>query len=137
MFLFSEKIDTYIVRNSQQEPKILKALSKETWQKVLNPRMISGAYQGRVLSMISKLIQPKNILEIGTFTGYSAICLAEGISKNVTIYHDRQCERWLRPPWTRCELESPELLALCLKNIRGLKKVKIIDAAFVWTEPHS
>lgn len=86
MFLFSEKIDTYIVRNSQQEPKILKALSKETWQKVLNPRMISGAYQGRVLSMISKLIQPKNILEIGTFTGYSAICLAEGISKNGTLH---------------------------------------------------
>ncbi len=86
MFLFSEKIDTYIVRNSQQEPEILKTLSKETWQKVLNPRMISGAYQGRVLSMISKLIQPKNILEIGTFTGYSAICLAEGISKNGILH---------------------------------------------------
>ena len=71
--------------HSQQEPEILQELSKETWQKVMNPRMLSGAFQGRVLSMISKLIQPKNVLEIGTYTGYSAICIAEGISENSTI----------------------------------------------------
>jgi predicted O-methyltransferase YrrM len=85
MFL-PEKIDNYVVEHSQQEPKILRELTKETWQKVLNPRMISGAYQGRVLSMISKLVQPKNILEIGTFTGYSALSLAEGISTNGTLF---------------------------------------------------
>lgn len=67
----------------------------------------------------------------------SQIDISEGIPKNVVIYHDRQCDRWLRPPWTRCEPESPEMLALCLKNLRGLKRVKIIDASFLWTEPHS
>ena len=80
MHFLPEKIDQYIVAHSQQEPTILQELNKETWQKVLNPRMLSGAFQGRVLSMISKLIQPKKILEIGTYTGYSAICLAEGLS---------------------------------------------------------
>ena len=78
MHFLPEKIDTYAVNHSQQEPKILQELTRETWQKILNPRMLSGAFQGRVLSMISKLIQPKVILEIGTYTGYSALCLAEG-----------------------------------------------------------
>lgn len=86
MVFLPQKIDNYIVHHSQQEPKILQALSKETWQKVLNPRMISGGYQGRILSMISKLTKPKNILEIGTFTGYSALCLAEGLAKNGTLF---------------------------------------------------
>ena len=79
MHFLPETIDDYVVQHSQKEPLLLQQLSKETWQKVLNPRMLSGAYQGRVLSMISKLIQPKNILEIGTYTGYSALCLAEGL----------------------------------------------------------
>jgi caffeoyl-CoA O-methyltransferase len=86
MLFLPQKIDNYIVHHSQQESKILQALSKETWQKVLNPRMISGGYQGRVLSMISKLTQPQNILEIGTFTGYSALCLAEGLAKKGTLF---------------------------------------------------
>ena len=84
MFL-PENIDNYVVAHSQEEPKILQELTKETWQKTLNPRMISGAYQGRVLSMISKLIQPKNVLEIGTFTGYSALSIAEGLPKEGAI----------------------------------------------------
>lgn len=85
MNFLPEDIDNYVVAHSQQEPKILQELSKETWQKVLNPRMLSGAFQGRVLSMIAKLLQPKNILEIGTYTGYSAICLAEGLAPNGKI----------------------------------------------------
>lgn len=85
MHFLPEKLDNYVAEHSQKEPKILQELSKETWQKVLNPRMLSGAFQGRVLSMISKLIKPKNILEIGTYTGYSAICLAEGLSVKGTI----------------------------------------------------
>ncbi|MBL4605429.1 MAG: class I SAM-dependent methyltransferase [Flavobacteriaceae bacterium] len=80
MNFLPENIDQYIVNHSQKEPKILQELSKETWQKVLNPRMLSGAFQGRVLSMISKLVKPKNVLEIGTYTGYSAICIAEGLA---------------------------------------------------------
>ena len=95
MHFLPNKIDDYVVNHSQQEPKVLQELSKETWQKVLNPRMLSGAFQGRLLSMISKLIQPKNILEIGTYTGYSALCLAEGLSskgKIITIDKNEELE---------------------------------------------
>lgn len=86
MHFLPENIDNYIIKHSQQEPKILKELGRETWQKVLNPRMLSGPFQGRVLSMVSKLVSPKNILEIGTYTGYSALCLAEGLQKNGKIF---------------------------------------------------
>ncbi|MHB1147997.1 MAG: O-methyltransferase [Lutibacter sp.] len=86
MNFLSENIEEYVVNHSQKEPELLQQLNKETWQKVLNPRMLSGGYQGRILSMISKLIQPKNILEIGTYTGYSALCLAEGMQKNGTLF---------------------------------------------------
>lgn len=86
MNFLPEKIDNYVVSHSQQEPTLLKQLSRETWQKVLNPRMLSGAFQGRVLSMISKLINPKSILEIGTYTGYSALCLAEGLQKDGVLH---------------------------------------------------
>ena len=86
MNLISDKIDEYVVANSQVEPVLLKELNKETWQKVLNPRMLSGSYQGRLIAMISKLINPTTILEIGTYTGYSALCLAEGMKVNGTLY---------------------------------------------------
>ena len=79
MHFLPEKLDDYIVDHSQKEPELLQQLSKETWQKVLAPRMLSGHFQGRVLSLISKMVNPKYILEIGTYTGYSALCLAEGI----------------------------------------------------------
>src|SRR6056300_1348127 len=95
MDFLPEKIDDYVVNHSQQEPKILQELTKETWQKILNPRMLSGAFQGRVLAMLSKLIQPKNILEIGTYTGYSTLCLAEGLAKNgklITIDKNEELE---------------------------------------------
>ncbi|HEY9169738.1 MAG TPA: O-methyltransferase [Lutibacter sp.] len=86
MSFLPEKIDDYVVNHSQREPELLQQLNKETWQKVLNPRMLSGGYQGRILAMISKLKQPKTILEIGTYTGYSALCLAEGLHKNGTLF---------------------------------------------------
>lgn len=86
MDFLPEKLDDYVVEHSQPEPQILKELNKETWQKVLNPRMLSGRFQGRVLSMISKLIQPKTILEIGTYTGYSALCMAEGMMAEGKIH---------------------------------------------------
>jgi predicted O-methyltransferase YrrM len=86
MDFLPEKIDDYVVAHSQQEPEILKELNRETWQKILNPRMLSGDFQGRVLSMISKLIQPKIILEIGTYTGYSALCMAEGMAKDGRLH---------------------------------------------------
>ncbi|MFV0249155.1 MAG: O-methyltransferase [Tenacibaculum sp.] len=86
MDFLPKSIEDYTVGHSQKEPELLSELSRETWQKVLNPRMLSGAFQGRVLSIISKLIKPNSILEIGTFTGYSALCLAEGLSKKGILH---------------------------------------------------
>ena len=95
MFFLPQDLDDYIVAHSQNEPQILKDLSRETYQKVLQPIMLSGPYQGRVLSMISSLISPKRVLEVGTFTGYSALCLAEGMPENsdlVTIDINEELE---------------------------------------------
>lgn len=75
------EMDRYLEETASQEPEILKRLRKETFQKTTQPHMISGYLQGRFLSLISKMISPKNILEIGTFTGYAALCLAEGLKK--------------------------------------------------------
>ena len=86
MHFIPDKLDDYVIAHSQVEPELLQELSRETWQKVLAPRMLSGHFQGRVLSMISKLINPKNILEIGTYTGYSALCLAEGMQKEGELH---------------------------------------------------
>ncbi|WAC03660.1 O-methyltransferase [Lacinutrix neustonica] len=85
MHFIREALDQYVVAHSESEPELLQQLTRETFQKILQPRMSSGPYQGRVLSMISKLIHPENILEIGTFTGYSTLCLAEGLKPNGTI----------------------------------------------------
>ena len=84
--IVNNKIEDYIRKNSSKEPEILKDLNKETYLKVLNPRMLSGHIQGRFLSIITKLIKPKKILEIGTYTGYSAICMAEGLVENGIIH---------------------------------------------------
>ena len=86
MHFISEKLDDYVVKHSEDEPALLKALTRETYQKILQPRMLSGHYQGRVLSVLSKLIRPKAILEIGTYTGYSALCLAEGLSADGVLH---------------------------------------------------
>ncbi|MGV3460022.1 MAG: O-methyltransferase [Flavobacterium sp.] len=79
MHFISEELEYYAANHSENEPAVLAALNKETHQKILQPRMLSGHFQGRVLSMISKLVNPKHILEIGTYTGYAALCLAEGL----------------------------------------------------------
>ena len=86
MYFLPETLDNYIVTHSEQEPELLQQLTRETYQKVLQPIMLSGPYQGRVLSMISKLINPKSILELGTFTGYSTLCLAEGLHHSGKIH---------------------------------------------------
>lgn len=86
MHFLPQKLDEYIVKHSQDEPELLQQLTRETYQKILQPIMLSGPYQGRVLSMISKLINPKSILELGTFTGYSTLCLAEGLHAEGEIH---------------------------------------------------
>ncbi len=86
MHFLSQELEDYIEQHSQSEPELLVQLNRETHQKVLQPRMLSGHFQGRVLSMLSKLIRPTNILEIGTYTGYSALCLCEGIQENGVLH---------------------------------------------------
>jgi predicted O-methyltransferase YrrM len=86
MHFISQELEDYIEQHSEKEPALLAALNKETYQKILLPRMLSGHFQGRVLSMLSKLIRPVNILEIGTYTGYSALCLCEGMQENGQLH---------------------------------------------------
>ena len=81
-----DNILNYSISKSEKESKLLNDLYRETYLKVLNPKMISGHYQGRILSLISKIISPKKILEIGTYTGYSAICLCEGMDKDGVLH---------------------------------------------------
>ena len=88
MSFFEEQcpqMDRYLENHTSVEPDILKRLRKETFQKTTQPHMISGYLQGRLLSILAKMSQPKNILEIGTFTGYATLCLAEGLAKNGKI----------------------------------------------------
>ncbi|WP_395046526.1 O-methyltransferase [Flavobacterium sp.] len=86
MHFLSQDLEDYIEQHSENEPELLAQLNKETYQKILLPRMLSGHFQGRVLSMLSKLIRPVNILEIGTYTGYSGLCLCEGMQENGQLH---------------------------------------------------
>ena len=86
MDFISEKIAEYLSQNSEKEPEILSKLNQETHQKVLQPRMLSGHIQGRFLSLISKIKSPLHILEIGTYTGYGTLCLAEGLAADGKIF---------------------------------------------------
>lgn len=86
MHFLSTALEDYIADNSQLEPALLTALTRETHLTVLQPRMLTGHFQGRALSLLSKIIHPKYILEIGTYTGYSALCLAEGLQQNGELH---------------------------------------------------
>jgi caffeoyl-CoA O-methyltransferase len=82
MDFIDQKLDTYVCAHSENESELLNELNRQTNLTVLQPRMLSGHFQGRVLSMLSHMIKPNRILEIGTYTGYSALCLAEGLTEN-------------------------------------------------------
>lgn len=85
MQFLDQNLDDYVVAHSEKEPDVLYQLNRQTHIKVLQPRMLSGHFQGRVLSMLAHMIQPKNVLEIGTYTGYSALCFAEGLQEGGQI----------------------------------------------------
>ena len=92
-------LSEYIEQHSSPESDVLQQITRSTHLEVINPRMSSGHVQGRVLSMISQMIQPQRILELGTFTGYSALCLAEGLTKDgqlLTIEHNDEMEDSIR-----------------------------------------
>lgn len=127
MHFISEELEDYIASHSENEPELLAALNKETHQKILQPRMLSGHYQGRVLSMLSKLVRPQHILEIGTYTGYATLCLAEGLRDSGTIdtidnneeLYDFQRKYFDRSPWQH---NITQHLGNALEIIPGLAK---------------
>jgi predicted O-methyltransferase YrrM len=99
MEFIAEELDNYVCAHTIEESELLKRINRETHLEVLQPRMLSGHFQGRVLSMFSKMIQPECILEIGTYTGYSALCLAEGLKekgKLITIDVNEELENRVR-----------------------------------------
>lgn len=109
MEFLDEKLDQYVCDHSGEESDLLKELNRETWAKVLRPRMLSGHLQGRVLSMLSNMIQPKRVLEIGTYTGYSAICLAEGLrdgGKLHTIDINEELQPMIRTYLSKADLDE-------------------------------
>jgi len=86
MSLINDDLQQLLIHYCEPESELLQHIDRETNLKVLMPRMLSGHYQGRVLSMLSKMVSPKRILEIGTFTGYATLCLAEGLVADGIIY---------------------------------------------------
>lgn len=86
MEFLDEELQQYCENHTSPEPVLLKKLNRETHANVMMPRMLSGHLQGRTLALFSQMIQPQNILEIGTYTGYSAICMAEGLAENGTLH---------------------------------------------------
>ncbi|MGD1846457.1 MAG: O-methyltransferase [Salibacteraceae bacterium] len=106
MEFLDPKLDDYVVRNTDPEPQVLQDLNRETYSKILYPRMLAGHYQGRVLSMLSHMIQPKRVLEIGTYTGYSALCWAEGLQDGGvvdTVEINEELETMIKKFWEASE----------------------------------
>ena len=109
MEMIDKKIEVYADRMSTPVDNVLDELEKETYQKVLRPNMLSGSYQGQLLSIISQLKKPGNILEIGTYTGYSTICLAQGLAvdgKLFTIEKDEELRTIQDKYFKKCQLEN-------------------------------
>jgi len=109
MELLSDELTHYLENSCEPENELLKHINRETHLKVSMPRMLSGHYQGRLLSMISKMISPQRILEIGTFTGYATLCLAEGLRENGLIYTmdiNMELEDMVRSNFKRSDLDS-------------------------------
>ncbi|MEQ8423177.1 MAG: O-methyltransferase [Cyclobacteriaceae bacterium] len=109
MEFLDEKIQRYVEAHTTDESAILKKINRETHLSVLMPRMLSGHLQGRVLALLSKMIKPRMILEIGTYTGYSAICMAEGLSEDgklITIDINEELEERVRQYFEEAGLTS-------------------------------
>lgn len=109
MDFIDQKLDTYVCEHSENESELLNELNRQTNLTVLQPRMLSGHFQGRVLSMLSHMIKPNRILEIGTYTGYSALCLAEGLTENgklITIDINEELEDITREYIQKAKMEN-------------------------------
>jgi len=136
MDFLSKDIESYVNKHTQEESPLLKKIDRETHLRTLMPRMLSGHLQGRVLSMLSKMISPDLILEIGTFTGYSALCLAEGLSQNgklITIDINEELETLTRSFFSESEFGNKIEYLIgdareVVNTIKGEIDVVFIDA---------
>ena len=136
MEFLEQNLSNYIVAHTSESAILLQELERETNLKVLMPRMISGHFQGRVLSMLSKMIRPKNILEIGTYTGYSALCLAEGLVPDgqlLTIDINAELEELVRKYFNKSNYKNQIEYIIAdamnyLKTIQGKFDIVFIDA---------
>jgi caffeoyl-CoA O-methyltransferase len=133
-------IEEYISRYSSEESDLLKQVNRETHAEVLMPRMLSGHYQGRVLSMLSFMIRPKRVLEIGTFTGYSALCLAEGLPSGaelITVDINEELEDRVRAYFIQSEKSSAitYLIGDAMKVVGALEGT--FDLVFIDADKHN
>jgi predicted O-methyltransferase YrrM len=129
MQLIPEELNQYLLATCEPEPVLLKKIDRETQLEVLIPRMVSGHLQGRLLSMLSKLMQPKRILEIGTFTGYATLCLAEGLAndgKIITLDINEELEDRVRGYF--CESDFNHQIDYKIGN--ALETIPILDEVF-------
>ena len=133
-------IEAYICAHTTPENEVLEAITHDTHVHILNPHMLSGHVQGRVLSMLSHMIRPKRILELGTFTGYSALCLAEGLAeggKLVTIEHNDELEETIRrnlsrsPLGERIELRIGDCKEILSGLTSGAPNKELFDLVFI------
>ncbi len=136
MEFIDPRIQHYCEAHTSPESPVLQALNRATHAKVLMPRMLSGHLQGRLLAMYSQMVQPRRILEIGTYTGYSAICLAEGLQeggKLITIDKNEELEEMMREAWEgaglsdRIELHLGDAMAI-IPELEGPFDLVFIDA---------
>ena len=127
-------LSEYADNHSTQIPDYLNMLERETWQKVINPRMLSGREQGRILSLFSRMIRPKKIIELGTYTGYSALCLAEGLpidGELITIDNNDELE-WLRTKYFQLSPFGQRIKSVHGEAIYALDEIELdVDIAFI------
>ena len=133
-------LQEYIEEYSSPEPELLARITRDTHLHVLNPHMLSGQIQGEVLRMLSRMVRPKRVLELGTFTGYSALCLAEGLDADgelITIEHNDELEETILHNLSQSELcqrirlligDAKEILATMSAQREGLFDMVFIDA---------
>lgn len=136
LIMQEEQLRDYISAHTTEAPEVLSKIERRTGLYTINPRMLSGHVQGRLLSFLSRLIQPKRVLELGTFAGYSALCLAEGLQpggKVVTIEKNDELEDFIRENLSLSELgEQVELhIGATSEVLPTLPKEELFDLVFI------
>jgi caffeoyl-CoA O-methyltransferase len=134
MSLINDDMQQLLLNYCEPENALLQKIDRETNLKVLMPRMLSGHYQGRVLSMLSKMVSPSRILEIGTFTGYATLCLAEGLTENGIIYTldiNEELEKMVRANFAASDYDNKikYILGDANETLSGLNE--IFDLVFI------